>query len=274
MAGSQLRKFGKSLIVIVAMMLFACTDSGSEAVDMTDNKVYKWRMVTTWPKNYPGVGLAAENLSRYVEEMSNGRLQIQVYGNGELVPALEVFDAVSRGSVQLGHGASYYWVGKVPSSQFFTALPFGMNAQEMNAWLHYGGGLELWQKAYAPYNLLPLTGGNTGVQMAGWFNKEINSLEDIKNQLINLSKIVKNEWDKIDKQISDLEKEKLEFISTFPDALKELYDNLKKRGLDVIAAYRNDNQCGCCGVDLTSSEIEEILNSKFQQCTYCDGVVI
>ena len=105
-------------------------------------------------------------------------------------------------------------------------------------------------------------------------NDRENSLEDIKNQLINLSKIVKNEWDKIDKQIPDLEKEKLEFISTFPDALKELYDNLKKRGLEVIAAYRNDNQCGCCGVELTSSEIEEILNSKFQQCTYCDGVVI
>jgi len=114
MAGSQLRKFGKSLIVIVAMTLFACTDSGTEAAGATDNKVYKWRMVTTWPKNYPGVGLAAENLSRYVDEMSNGRLQIQVYGNGELVPALEVFDAVSRGSVQLGHGAAYYWVGKVP----------------------------------------------------------------------------------------------------------------------------------------------------------------
>ena len=101
-----------------------------------------------------------------------------------------------------------------------------------------------------------------------------NSLEDIKNQLINLSKIVKNEWDKIDKQIPDLEKEKLEFISTFPDELKELYDNLKKRGLEVIAAYRNDNQCGCCGVELTSSEIEQILKSKFQQCSYCDGVVI
>ena len=101
-----------------------------------------------------------------------------------------------------------------------------------------------------------------------------NSLEDIKNQLINLSKIVKNEWDKIDKQIPDLEKEKLEFISTFPDELKELYDNLKKRGLEVIAAYRNENQCGCCGVELTSSEIEQILESKFQQCSYCDGVVI
>ena len=101
-----------------------------------------------------------------------------------------------------------------------------------------------------------------------------NSLEDIKNQLINLSKIVKNEWDKIDKQIPDLEKEKLEFISTFPNELKELYDNLKKRGLEVIAAFRNDNQCGCCGVELTSSEIEQILESKFQQCSYCDGVVI
>ena len=105
-------------------------------------------------------------------------------------------------------------------------------------------------------------------------NDQENSLEDIKNQLINLSKIVKNEWDKIDKQIPDLEKEKLEFISTFPDELKELYDNLKKRGLEVIAAYRNDNQCGCCGVELTSSEIEQILESKFQQCSYCDGVVI
>ena len=105
-------------------------------------------------------------------------------------------------------------------------------------------------------------------------NDQENSLEDIKNQLINLSKIVKNEWDKIDKQIPDLEKEKLEFISTFPDELKELYDNLKKRGLEVIAAYRNDNQCGCCGVELTSSEIEQILKSKFQQCSYCDGVVI
>ena len=101
-----------------------------------------------------------------------------------------------------------------------------------------------------------------------------NSLEDIKNQLINLSKIVKNEWDKIDKQIPDLEKEKLEFISTFPDELKDLYYNLKKRGLEVVAAFRNDNQCGCCGVELTTSEIEQILKSKFQQCSYCNGVVI
>ena len=105
-------------------------------------------------------------------------------------------------------------------------------------------------------------------------NDQENSLEDIKNQLINLSKIVKDEWDKIYSQIPVLEKEKLEFISTFPDELKVLYDNLKKRGLEVVAAYRNENQCGCCGVELTSAEIEQILESKFQQCSYCDGVVI
>ena len=103
--------------------------------------------------------------------MSDGRLQIKVYGNGELVPALEVFDTVSRGSVEMGHGAAYYWIGKVPAAQFFTAIPFGLNAQEMNAWLHYGGGQELWEELYEPFNLIPLAGGNTGVQMAGWFNK-------------------------------------------------------------------------------------------------------
>jgi TRAP-type mannitol/chloroaromatic compound transport system substrate-binding protein len=141
---------------------------------------YQWKMITTWPKNFPGLGFAAENFSRAVEEMSNGRLTVHVYGAGEIVPAMEVFDAVSQGVVDAGHGASYYWKGKVPASVFFTSVPFGLNAQEMNSWLHYGGGLELWQEAYAPYNLVPMAGGSTGVQMAGWFNKEINSIEDLE----------------------------------------------------------------------------------------------
>lgn len=141
---------------------------------------YQWKMITTWPKNFPGLGFAAENFSRAVEEMSNGRLTVHVYGAGEIVPAMAVFDAVSQGVVDAGHGASYYWKGKVPASVFFTSVPFGLNAQEMNSWLHYGGGLELWQEAYAPYNLVPMAGGSTGVQMAGWFNKEINSIDDLK----------------------------------------------------------------------------------------------
>lgn len=141
---------------------------------------FRWKMITTWPKNFPGLGSAATNFSRYVNEMSAGRLQVHVYGAGEIVPAFEVFDAVSQGVADAGHGAAYYWKGKIPASVFFTALPFGMNAQEQNAWMHYGGGLELWREAYAPANIIPFAGGNTGVQMAGWFNKEINSVEDLQ----------------------------------------------------------------------------------------------
>ena len=140
----------------------------------------EWKLVTTWPKNFPGLGSAAENLSRMVDEMSNGRLKIRVYGGGEIVPPLGVFDAVSQGVADAGHGAAYYWKGKVPSSVFFTAVPFGLNAQETFGWLHYGGGLALWEEAYAPFNLVPMAGGSTGVQMAGWFNKEINSIEDMR----------------------------------------------------------------------------------------------
>lgn len=141
---------------------------------------FHWKLVTTWPKNLPGLGTAPENFARIVDEMSGGRLTVRVYGAGEIVPAFEVFDAVSQGVADAGHGAAYYWKGKIPWAVFFTAIPFGLNAQEMNAWLHYGGGLELWQETYAPANIIPLAGGSTGVQMAGWFNREINSVDDLK----------------------------------------------------------------------------------------------
>lgn len=143
-------------------------------------QVFHWKLVTTWPKNFPGLGTAPEKFANIVNAMSQGRLLIKVYGAGELVPAMGVFDAVSAGSAQAGHGAAYYWKGKLASSIFFTAVPFGMTAQEMNGWLYHGGGIELWREAYAPFNIIPMAGGNTGVQMAGWFNKEINSVEDLK----------------------------------------------------------------------------------------------
>jgi len=141
---------------------------------------YTWTMVTSWPKNLPGLGIAAENLASSINEMSGGRIHVSVYGAEELVPALGVFDAVSSGSVEMGHTSAYYWKGKIPAAQFFTSVPFGMNAQEMNGWLHYGGGIELWRELYEPFNLIPFAAGNTGVQMAGWFNREINSIDDIK----------------------------------------------------------------------------------------------
>ncbi|MEJ6773496.1 MAG: TRAP transporter substrate-binding protein, partial [Porticoccaceae bacterium] len=171
------------IIAILSMLLVSCggKSTETESVSKADTQqTYNWKLVTTWPKNYPGLGTAPENFAKKVEAMSGGRLTIKVFGAGQLVPAFEVFDAVAQGTAQVGHGAAYYWTGKSKATSLFTAVPFGLNAQEMNGWLHYGGGLELWRELYAPFNLVPFAGGSTGVQMAGWFNREINSMEDIK----------------------------------------------------------------------------------------------
>lgn len=171
-------------MLLMALGLTACGGDKStpEATNTTSatTQKYQWKLVTSWPKNYPGLGTAPERFAQNVEKMSAGRLKIKVFGAGELVPGFEVFDAVSSGTAQMGHSAAYYWKGKIPAAQFFTAIPFGMNAQEVNGWLHHGDGLALWKELYEPYNLIPAAGGNTGVQMAGWFKKEINSVDDLK----------------------------------------------------------------------------------------------
>lgn len=177
------------LVLLAALVAMSWLYVGERSKDHSSQRqessasgqqVFHWKLVTTWPKNFPGLGTAPEKFAAMVNKMSQGRLLIKVYGAGELVPAMGVFDAVSTGSAEAGHGAAYYWKGKLASSIFFTAVPFGMTAQEMNGWLYHGGGLELWREAYAPFNLVPMAGGNTGVQMAGWFNKEINSVADVK----------------------------------------------------------------------------------------------
>jgi len=152
----------------------------TQGPNLNMNRTFKWKMVTTWPPNFPVLGEGCVMLAELVKKMSSGRLDIQVYGGGELVPSLEVFDTVRSGAAELGHGASYYWAGKIPAAQFFASIPFGMNAQQMNAWLINGGGLELWQELYAQYGLVPMPAGNTGVQMGGWFNKEVNEISDLK----------------------------------------------------------------------------------------------
>jgi TRAP-type mannitol/chloroaromatic compound transport system substrate-binding protein len=174
--------------LIVVSLLMACSKEESQTgeISSTPETIYNWRMVTTWPKNLPGLGVAPETLAKNVKKMSAGRLNIKVYGAGEVVPALEVFEAVSQGTVEMGHGAAYYWKGKVPIAQFFTAIPFGLTAQEMNGWLLHGGGMELWEELYDPFNLVPIPGGNTGIQMAGWFNKEINSLGDLQGMMMRI----------------------------------------------------------------------------------------
>ena len=141
---------------------------------------FNWKMVTTWPKNFPVLGTNANLLAGLIGEMSGGRIQVKVYGAAEMVPAFEVFDAVSKGTAELGHSGAYYWKGKSEAAQFFSAVPFGLTAQEMNAWLYYGGGLELWRELYKPFGIIPAPTGNTGVQMAGWFNREIKTVDDLK----------------------------------------------------------------------------------------------
>ncbi|MBB3230660.1 TRAP transporter substrate-binding protein [Halomonas stenophila] len=145
-----------------------------------------WNMVTSWPKNFPALGTGANELAERIERMSGGRMRVRVHGAGEMVPALEVFDAVSGGTAEMGHSASYYWRGKVAAAQFFTAVPFGMTTTETNAWLYHGGGQALWDELYAEHNLKPFAVGNTGTQMAGWFKKEIDSLEDMQGLKLRL----------------------------------------------------------------------------------------
>ncbi len=187
MVGNGLRKSRKTVmkkitLIFSVIFLVGCSGDSENIVSQSidKNESFNWRLVTSWPKNYPGLGMAPERIADLVEEMSDGQMKITVYGAEEQVPAFGVFDAVSSGSHQMGHSGGYFWKGKVPAAQFFTSVPFGLTADEINAWVNRGGGLELWREIYAPFNIYPIPAGNTGTQMFGWFNKEINSLEDVK----------------------------------------------------------------------------------------------
>lgn len=140
----------------------------------------EWKMVTSWPKGAPGVGVTAQRLADRITKMSDGRLTVKLYAANEIVPALEVFDAVGRGTAELAHTASFFWQGKVKASVFFTTMPFGLAPSEHAAWIYQGGGQELWDRLYAPFNIKPFMAGNSGSQMGGWFKREIKSLSDMR----------------------------------------------------------------------------------------------
>lgn len=179
------RKFLKTALktaiglpLVAGTVASGCSGDSKSTIKKNSSAKIKWKMVTTWPRDFPGLGTAARNLAETITAMSDGRLEVKLFGAGEIVPALETFDFVASGGAQMGHGGAYYWQGKNSATPFFCSVPFGMNAQEMNAWLYYGNGLSLWQELYKQYNLIPFPSGNTGVQMAGWFNKKIHSVDD------------------------------------------------------------------------------------------------
>ena len=169
-----------------ALAVAGCAENQTADCEAGSQESFSWKMVTTWPPNFPGMGSGVARMSKQIEQASAGRLKIKVYAAGELVPAMEVFDTVSRGTVEMGHGAAYYWKGKSEAAQFFTAIPFGMTAMEMNGWLYFGGGLELYRELYGQFSLVPFPAGNTGVQMGGWFNREINSINDLQGLVMRI----------------------------------------------------------------------------------------
>ncbi len=166
-----------------AATLGGCTREqieGKRAFHTSRQKRVKLKLATSWPAHFPIMGTGVERFAQRVKAMSGGSLEIKVYPKNILVPALAVFDATSSGQIDAFHSGPYYWKGKNPAFALFSGLPMGMAASELIAWMKYGGGYDLWRELYAKYNLYPMMGGNTGVQMGGWFRKPIKSLADLK----------------------------------------------------------------------------------------------
>ncbi|GHD48624.1 C4-dicarboxylate ABC transporter [Thalassobaculum fulvum] len=143
-------------------------------------------IVSTWPRDFPGLGTGAQRLAKRIQDVSDGRIQVQYFAAGERVGAFDAFDEVASGNAQAYHAADYYWKGKHPGWAYFTSVPFGLTENEMGAWIEYMGGQELWDELAGEFGLKCLPTGNTGVQMGGWFNKEINSAEELKGLKIRM----------------------------------------------------------------------------------------
>jgi TRAP-type mannitol/chloroaromatic compound transport system substrate-binding protein len=174
-------RVGLSLLVMVTVLLLqACSQDVQQQAQEAPKKTYKLKLAETWGPNFPVFGDTTKNLAAMVKKMSDGRLTITIDSANKHKAPLGVFDMVKSGQYDMGHSASYYWKGKVPATMYFTTMPFGMIAPEQYAWFYYGGGMELMDELYAQHGLMSFPGGNTANQMGGWFQKEINSVEDLQ----------------------------------------------------------------------------------------------
>jgi len=183
------RKFVKSAALGGSAAALSACDSSSTSTQTGPAVLRKKRnlkLLTCWPKNLPGLGTAPERIAEHIAEATDGDLNIKIFAAGEMVGAFEVFDAVSTGAADMYHGAEYYWQGKSQAFNFFTGVPFGLTAAEQMSWIYHGGGQALWDELSARFNIKPWMAGNTGVQMGGWFRKEINTLEDFKGLKIRM----------------------------------------------------------------------------------------
>jgi hypothetical protein len=183
----------RQCVLGLAAVLAACQPDAS----LEKKPEIHWRLLTAWPKLFPGLGQAADNLAKLVKLLSFGNFQIDVQGASAGAAVTTVFTQVSQNQVQMGHAASYYWQEQLPAASFFTAVPFGLTAQQMNSWLQFAGGMTLWKSLYQPFNVLPFQGGNTGAQMAGWFKKELHSVADIRGLKMRIPGIGAKVWQQL-----------------------------------------------------------------------------
>ena len=193
-------KFNRRKILIgasaltTAGLLISCkenvkggTPSKPENSTSISKNIIQLRMATTWPKNFPGVGTTAEKVAETITKASDGRLEIKVYGSGEIVPAYEVFDAVRQGTVEMGHGWAGYWISKNPGLAYFGGIPGGLSPSEQSSWIMHGGGQKLWEEILEPYGMQPFQAGIVQSEMFGWYKKTLNSLEDLKGLKIRMA---------------------------------------------------------------------------------------
>jgi TRAP-type mannitol/chloroaromatic compound transport system substrate-binding protein len=163
-----------------------------------------WRMVTTWPKNFPGLGVGAQRLGDRITAASGGRLTIQVYSAGELVPPLQSLDAVIEGSAEMSHGAAYYWQNKSAGLSFFTGVPYGMTSRELSGWVRYLGGQEIWDEIYDQFGVQGFLSGDTGNQAGGWFRNELTSVSDIQGLRFRTPGLGGRVWEKLGASVTNM----------------------------------------------------------------------
>jgi TRAP-type mannitol/chloroaromatic compound transport system substrate-binding protein len=174
--------FGAGSALGAAGLAGALAGGGAVAQDRTT-----WRMVTTWPRNAPGVGVNAQRFADRVGAMSDGRLAIELHAAGELIPPFESLDAVQQGTADLAHSAPFFWLGKSAALNYFGSIPLGLLENEIAAWLYVGDGMTLWEEAMAPFGIKPLFAGSSGISAGGWYRKEINSLDDLKGLKLRMA---------------------------------------------------------------------------------------
>lgn len=179
----------------------AAASGGAPAVTQ---QRFEWRMVTTWPKNFPGLGVGAEKLASRITEMSGGRLTVKVFSAGELVPPLQSLDAVIEGSAEMSHGAAYYWQNKNPGLSFFTGVPFGMTSRELTAWVRHMGGQQIWDEVYDGFGVQGFLSGDTGTQAGGWFRNEITGVSDIKGLRFRTPGLGGQVWQKLGASVTNM----------------------------------------------------------------------